>query len=134
MFTPSNRLSLAILVVEDEPLILQLLIGYLRSFGVASFGASGAVEAERVLRDHAEEIGGAVIDLRMPGVDGLETRRRLDRIKPGLRCCLMSGAGLSGSTPPEGFLGTLDKPFAQAQLRASVDMMLGRSMLEGRAG
>jgi CheY-like chemotaxis protein len=116
-----------VLVVEDEPFILKLLAGYLKTFGVAAFGASCAGEAERLLRAHAGEIDAALIDLNLPGSDGLETRRRLDAIKPGLRFGLMSGAGLGGDAPPEGFCQSLGKPFGSRELRACLDELLDRA-------
>jgi DNA-binding NtrC family response regulator len=135
MLSPSPSLPFGILVVEDEPAVLRLLLGYLRNLGVAAYGASGAAEAERVLREHEGEIGGALIDLCMPLADGVETRRVLDRVKPGLRCCLMSGAGLAGEALPEGFCHGLDKPFGMDEVRACLDVLAAaRPLAEGRAG
>jgi DNA-binding NtrC family response regulator len=133
MLPPSRALPFALLVVEDEPIILQLLLGYLHNLGVAAYGAPGALEAEQLLREHADEVGGALIDLCLRDADGVETRRRLERVKPGLRCCLMSGAGLSGLAPPEGFCHVLDKPFGLAQLRTCLDALRPRALAEGRA-
>lgn len=120
--SPCSR-PIGVLVVEDEPLILQLVTRYLHAFGVEVFAAQGALEAERLLRDHADRIDAAMIDLNMPLTDGLETRRRLSRVKPALCCCLMTGAGLSGGSLPEGFCLALEKPFGLPQVRAFLEVM-----------
>ncbi|MFO0843562.1 MAG: response regulator [Gemmataceae bacterium] len=113
--SPPRRLS-GVLVVEDASFILDSLTLWLRRLGFTAFPARGCAEAEGLLREHAGEIDAALIDLRMPGADGLETRRRLDAVKPGLRCVLMTGAGLEADAPPEGFLLALAKPFGQDEL------------------
>jgi DNA-binding response OmpR family regulator len=131
--SPYSR-PIGVLVVEDEPLILQLVTRFLRTFGVEVFAAPGAAEAERLLRDHADSIDAAMIDLNMPVTDGLETQRRLSRVKPALCCCLMTGAGMSGGSLPDGFCLALDKPFGLAQLRAFLERMCPQGCAEGRVG
>jgi two-component system, cell cycle sensor histidine kinase and response regulator CckA len=105
-----------VLVVEDKPSILEAVTSWLRGLGAAAFGASGCDEAERVLLANAGAIDAALIDLRMPNGDGLETRRRLHGANPGLPCVLMTGEAVAGDDPPEGFCHTLAKPFGAAEL------------------
>jgi CheY-like chemotaxis protein len=111
----------AVLVVEDEPRLRHLLTRYCQAIGVDSFAAGDAAEAARLLRAHAGQIGAALIDLRMPGGDGLEVRRRLDGVKPGLPCCLMSGLVGEGDAAPDGFRRALGKPFRLAELQSCLD-------------
>jgi DNA-binding response OmpR family regulator len=131
--SPYSR-PIGVLVVEDEPMILQLVTRFLRIFGVEVFAAPGASEAERLLGENADKIDAAMIDLNMPVTDGLETQRRLARVKPALCCCLMTGAGMSGESLPEGFCLALDKPFGLSQVRAFLDAMCPQRCTEGRAG
>lgn len=114
-----------VLVVEDEALILNLLLSYCRAFGATAYGARDAESAERVLRDRSAEISGALIDLCLPDADGLATRRRLAQIKPGLRCCLMSGMPMGNAPVPEGFVHTMDKPFRGDDVRRCLGLLLG---------
>ena len=43
------------------------------------------------MRQHIDEIDVALLDLRMPGQNGLATLAALKKLKPTLRCCVMSG-------------------------------------------
>jgi DNA-binding NtrC family response regulator len=123
MSSPADSPPFGVLVVEDEPVVLALISHYLRTLGVAAFGAASARDAELLLRRHPGEIDAALIDLRLPGAGGVESRKRLDAVKPGLPCCLMSGAGVSGEAAPEGFLLTLDKPFTIDELKSRLESL-----------
>lgn len=71
--------GLCVLAVDDEPLQLDELAYLLRADPHVSrvLTASDATEALRQLRDHAVEA--VFLDIRMPGLDGLELARVLAR-------------------------------------------------------
>jgi CheY-like chemotaxis protein len=123
MTPPMTPRPPGVLVVDDEPSVRALLAAYLRFLGVTPYPAAGAVEAVAQLRSHSGEIGATLIDLNMPGLDGLETRRRLGAVKPGLRCALMSGMQPGPGGAPEGFDWVLDKPFGLAKLKACLEAL-----------
>src|SRR5262249_27290901 len=114
-----------VLVVEDNPAVLECLVAYLRFLGRAALVAGDGVEADRLLRKCGEEVGCALIDWNLPGVDGLETCRLLRAARPGLPCCLMTWATAGDWQPPEGFRRVLGKPFGVAQLRDCLAVMGG---------
>lgn len=65
----------SILIVDDDPDLLGLLEGSLGRSGMRTFTAGSAFEAEAVLSREAIEL--IVLDLMMPGEDGLSFCRRL---------------------------------------------------------
>lgn len=59
-----------ILIVDDEPNIRELMRKYLSLEGMESDGAENGLSAQRLLRE--EHYDACLIDLRMPGMDGIE--------------------------------------------------------------
>ncbi|MGE4454169.1 MAG: sigma-54-dependent transcriptional regulator [Sphaerochaeta sp.] len=58
-----------ILIVDDEPNIRELMQRYLSLDGIESDGAENGLSAQRMLREEAYDA--ALVDLKMPGMDGL---------------------------------------------------------------
>lgn len=69
-----------ILVVDDDPGIREVLCDYLGQHGYEASGAASAAEMDRALA--ARTIDLIVLDLMMPGEDGLSVVRRLGREGP----------------------------------------------------
>ena len=63
---------LSILVVDDEPVVVQSLGDWFRQDGYRVDTAQSAKEALRRVAEHAYDI--ALLDIKMPGTDGLELR------------------------------------------------------------
>ena len=117
-----------VLVVDDQPLIRQLLVLGLTGCGFAAWAAGGCAEAVEALRARPGEIDAALIDVRMPGAGGLETMAALRAVKPGLPCCLMTGhAEDRDALLAAGADGVLPKPFTPNQAAEAL-----REMLAGR--
>jgi len=66
-----------ILVVDDEPEIVRLVRDYLENAGFAVIGAADGAEALRAARRHHPDL--VVLDLNLPGLDGLDVARSLRR-------------------------------------------------------
>lgn len=64
-----------ILVVDDEPNVAQLLAEYLAEHGYQTVKAHGGVEA--LTRLDLEKPDVILLDVRMPGMDGVEVLRRI---------------------------------------------------------
>ena len=73
-------ISARILVVDDDPGIREVLCDYLGQHGYEATGAASAAEMDRALQ--ASTIDLIVLDLMMPGEDGLSVVRRLGRAGP----------------------------------------------------
>jgi signal transduction histidine kinase/CheY-like chemotaxis protein len=72
-----NLAARRLLVVDDNRLIRELFVGYLRELGAECTAAADGEEALRLAASSAFDA--AVIDLALPGIDGAETARRLRR-------------------------------------------------------
>ncbi|CAN5322489.1 response regulator [soil metagenome] len=69
-----------VLVVDDDPGIREVLCDYLGQHGYEVSGAASAAEMDRSLA--AQPVDLIVLDLMMPGEDGLSVVRRLSRNGP----------------------------------------------------
>lgn len=117
-----------LLLVDDDRLILATLSGGLQDMGYQVSTAESVDDAEELLS------GGlrpdlAILDVRMPGRDGLELAERLrnlDRI-PFLMLSAFSDAQNVERASGFGALGYLVKPMDVVQIRPTIEAALQRS-------
>jgi two-component system, OmpR family, copper resistance phosphate regulon response regulator CusR len=121
-----------ILVIEDEPRILSFLVRGLEAEGFtveSAMHGGAALERARGMRPDL-----VVLDLLLPGVDGLTVLRELKQERPELPVVILSARG-DLPTKLRGFeLGASDyvaKPFALAELIARVRAQLRQSTWPG---
>jgi two-component system cell cycle sensor histidine kinase/response regulator CckA len=82
-----------LLVVDDEKLIRALLHDILEYQGYTLIEAENGDEAIRKYQEKSPDIALVLLDLIMPGRDGVETLRELQTINPDVRCIISSGYG-----------------------------------------
>ena len=119
-----------ILVVEDEPAILKLVITRLTNFGYQVLSATDAVEAMAVAKSHPHVIHLLLTDVMMPGDNGVELYRRLHARYPRLAVLYMSGHAadtLGRQGVVEDHVDFLSKPFSVQLLGERVRAMLDRA-------
>jgi two-component system, sensor histidine kinase and response regulator len=110
------------LAVDDHPTNREILGHYLRGWGVRFAAAGGGEEALALLRAAAAEgspFEVAILDLQMPGMDGLDLARAI-RAEPTLgpiRLVLLSSGGQPAAADGRDLDMTLSKPVRQALLR-----------------
>lgn len=80
-----------ILLVEDEPSILNISTMMLESFGYTVLTAETPEKAIQLAREHAGEIHLLMTDVVMPEMNGRELARKILAIYPELKCLFMSG-------------------------------------------
>jgi DNA-binding NtrC family response regulator len=83
-----------ILIVDDEENQRKTLSIGLKHEGFEVFSAASAAEALEAL-SATPGVEVAVIDLMMPGINGLELARQIGRLYPGIRVVLASAYHLS---------------------------------------
>jgi DNA-binding NtrC family response regulator len=81
--------TLRLLLVDDEPEFLEPLSTRLARRGCECAIAIGGEEALRVLAERSFDC--AVVDVKMPGMDGLELLRRMRRQHPEVAVVLLTG-------------------------------------------
>ena len=80
-----------ILLVDDEATVLNLCQTILRLGGYAVIAAGSGTEALRLVQDNTEKIDLALLDVMMPGMNGIELAKRVQNANPGIRVVLMTG-------------------------------------------
>ncbi len=81
----------------------------------------------------AQTVDMVLVDLFMPGKEGLETIMELRRLHPGIRIIAMSGGGTKGhmdvlkAAKLMGARRTLQKPFTREQLLEALETELAQS-------
>ncbi len=78
-----------VLIVEDEPRMRDLLVRAIGGWGFTVTSARSGEEALRVAETAGPEI--ALLDLNLPGADGLETLTRLREKRPHLQAIVLTG-------------------------------------------
>jgi PAS domain S-box-containing protein len=80
-----------ILLVEDEPMILEMTTTMLELQGYRVLGAAAPGEAVRLAREHQGDIHLLITDVVMPEMNGLDLARNLLSIYPNIKRLFMSG-------------------------------------------
>jgi two-component system, NarL family, response regulator PprB len=118
--------SARVLVVDDEPLIVTELIDFLTRRGFSVMGAPSAEQAERWL-ERPPGIDVALIDIRMPGEDGLSFIGRVLARWPGPerpRLIVMSGHATTDEAIEavrDGVFALVREPWKLATLAETVE-------------
>jgi signal transduction histidine kinase len=107
------------LVVDDERGVRDLLRSILQRVGFQVVVAENGRDGVEKLRAIAGTVRLALIDLTMPGLNGLEALAEMRRIKPDLRAVLMSGYPSSAVADADSH-GFLQKPLTPYTVREAV--------------
>jgi two-component system copper resistance phosphate regulon response regulator CusR len=117
-----------LLVIDDEPRIVDFLARALAAHGFAVDRAHGG--AEGLARTYAEPYDLVLLDLRMPHVDGLAVLAGTLSVRPEQRVVVLSALGDVETKVRALELGACDymtKPFATAELLARIGAQLRRA-------
>jgi DNA-binding response OmpR family regulator len=112
-----------VLVADDEPGIRRLVRIGLESRGYSVIEACDGDDALLRWREHRDEVDAVVLDLTMPGRDGLAVRRAILAEVPGLPILITSGNLLDR---PSEVIDFLCKPFKLDELAARLREVIGR--------
>jgi DNA-binding response OmpR family regulator len=115
-----------ILVVDDDHTVREVVVSYLRAGGHDVAEAGDGEDALRAMRDQPADL--VVLDLMLPGMDGLEVCRRL-RDKSDVPVIMLTAMG--GETDrvlglERGADDYVTKPFSPRELVLRVDSVLRR--------
>lgn len=72
-----NKKQPNILVVDDEPLLLEILKEYLDEMGYSTIEANDGVEAWSILQEPSHQFDAIILDRMMPNMDGLEVLKKI---------------------------------------------------------
>lgn len=120
-------MSTRVVIAEDEAIIRLDLKETLQEEGYDVVGETGrGDEAVQLVRDLAPDL--AILDIKMPGLDGLEAARAIsgDRKAAVLILTAFSQRDLIEQARDAGALAYLVKPFQRSELIPAVEVALGR--------
>jgi FixJ family two-component response regulator len=123
--------SKPILIVDDERNIRLTLSQALETLEVETETASNGDEALTKLKE--KEFGLVLLDLHMPGVQGMEVLRQLREIRPDIRVIIITAYGTVGLAVDAIRLGAVDfvqKPFIPDEIREIVSRVMDREKLD----
>jgi CheY-like chemotaxis protein len=122
-----NHRKHSILVVDDEPMALELLHGVLTDAGYEVAVAQSGFESLDLFRRDTHAFDLILTDLSMPLMDGEETFERLRQMSPTVNVVLMAGFVDSGRLEKmmnNGLSGFVGKPFAPVEILAVVTSVI----------
>jgi len=117
-----------VLVVDDEPNMVQLLAEYLTEQGYQVATAHGGIEALAKIDLEKPEV--ILLDVRMPGMDGVEVLRRIRSFDTHVGILIISAnddVELAKQTVEMGAFDYTLKPVDFAYLSRAVDTMMARA-------
>ncbi len=125
-----------ILLVDDEPGMLRYIRTLLEvdehKVQTATTGEEAVAQVQKGLTPDL-----VLLDLLMPGIDGLQTLEQLRRIKPGLRVVMLSCVSDTRKVVQAMRLGATDyltKPFQKAELDSVIGQCIGSAKGDNYAG
>jgi DNA-binding response OmpR family regulator len=119
-----------VLVVDDEPIVREVVVRYLRREGYRTLEAGDGNRARELLEHDAPSL--VVLDLMLPGMDGLELCRWI-RTRSSVPVIMLTARGEEADRIVGLELGADDyvtKPFSPRELAARVRTVLRRSVPE----
>ena len=119
-----------ILVIDDEEIQRETLVGYLRKQGYQVLSADSGGAGVELLRAHAVEL--ILTDFRMPDMDGMTVLQEARQINPSVEVVLVTAYGsVDGAVKAmaEGAFYYLEKPIKLDELNAVVRRALKRHHL-----
>jgi two-component system, response regulator PdtaR len=120
-------LAVRVVIAEDEAIIRLDLREILEEQGYEVVGETGrGDEAVTLVREHQPDL--AILDIRMPGMDGLAAAREInaDGNAAVLILTAFSQRNLIEEARDAGALAYLIKPFTQTELVPAIEVALGR--------
>jgi two-component system nitrogen regulation response regulator NtrX len=114
-----------ILIVDDEDSIRQSLEGILQDEGFETAFATTGEECLKIISSDDPDL--VLLDIWMPGIDGLETLKRVKKIRPLQQVIMMSGHGTIETAVKATQLGAYDfieKPLSLEKVLLSIQNAL----------
>ena len=121
-----------VLVVDDEQAVRSVAASYLERLGFDVMTADSGEQALELFDEGSGAIDWVLLDISLPGLDGVEVARRLRQSTPEIPIIMSSGfdkeeAFRGRQSPADGFI---EKPYRQADLERVIQDALDRAAAE----
>jgi adenylate cyclase len=122
-----------LLFIDDEEGVRRSIKRALKREPYKIFTADNGDDGLALINAKLNQIGTVISDFRMPGLDGLETLRRIGRLNPEITRIILTGyatmeAAINATNT--GIDGFLTKPFDNVELRAKIHEIAIRKHLK----
>jgi len=121
----------SVMIVDDEPSILKSLSGILSDEGFEIFTASNGYEALKRIEQEAPDL--VLLDIWMPGLDGIETLKEIKKNNPVIQVIIITGHGTIETAVSATKLGAFDlieKPLSIDKVIVAINRALNYRRLE----
>ncbi len=121
----------SILIVDDEPSIRQSLSGLLSDEGFEVSAASNGYEALKMVEADSPDL--VLLDIWMPGIDGIETLKEIKKDNPFIQVIIITGHGTIETAVKATKLGAFDfieKPLSIDKVIVAINNALNFRRLE----
>ncbi len=103
-----------ILVVDDDQGMRETLSDIFSEMGHDTAVAGDGYDAIKLVRERPYDL--VLIDIKMPGMNGVETFRRIKEVRPGLKVVMMTAFALDELIEEARSLGAVEVLFKPLQL------------------
>jgi two-component system, OmpR family, response regulator len=121
----------SVLVVDDEVDFVETIVKRLTDKGLDAAGVFRGKEALDLLNERDFDV--CILDVRMPGMDGIETLREMKKKRPGMEVIMLTGHGSVESGIQGLQLGAYNyvmKPVPFKDLLAQLSLAYERKLIE----
>jgi len=119
---PKDKQNLKLIIVDDEDYVLNILADTLEYLGYDVVKFNSGQSTLKYFKKYSSQINYAIIDLKMPEMDGRIVARELSQINPNVKIIFTSGYD-DHPFPEEkipGVIGFLKKPYSIKQVSRSL--------------
>lgn len=121
----------SILIVDDEPSILKSLHGLLTDEGFLVTTASNGYEALKIIDTESPDL--VLLDIWMPGIDGIETLKEIKKESPFIQVIIITGHGTvetAVTATKNGAFDLIEKPLSIDKVIVAINNALNFRRLE----
>ena len=120
-----------VLIVDDEPMILHSLKGLLSDEGFEILTAPNGYECLKTIENESPDL--VLLDIWMPGIDGIETLKEIKKIQASLPVIMISGHGnidTAVTATKYGAFSFIEKPISIDKVIVAINNALNFRKLE----
>jgi CheY-like chemotaxis protein len=123
-----TRKEVNILVAEDDPLVLNVVVGMLKALGYNPIPTKDGTEARDKFNEIKDDLSLVLADLVMPKMGGLQLAEELLALDKSVKIIVMTGyirEELEINPDEFGLAGWLEKPMTAARLEQLIESVVG---------
>lgn len=129
----SDKQGATVLLVDDEAMVLDVGQAILERLGHMVITAMSGEDALEKFTAHRQVIGCVVLDLTMPGMDGIEIFQALRKLDPDIPIIIASGLTVDQVSVQFNDVGIqptsiIQKPYQVANLSSQIQNIFNRSI------